>query len=305
MRSNSEPSPQFDNSAKRHAFVLGFCIAALAVFWTPLRDLILLAAHDDRCTHILVVPFISALFFSNRRAEIFRVASPCPAAGIPLLAVGATLWRCLPLVSLSPTDRLSVTTALIWAVCVGIFLLFYGVKAFRAAAFPLFFLLLTIPIPTAAIDRAVFALQKGSAEASYVLFRLQGMPVVRTDDLRFSLPGVDIEIAEQCSSIRSSISLFLTSLLAGNLFLQSPWRRVALTLLTIPIAIIKNAARIVTISFLGVYASPDFFHGALHQYGGLVFSLVALALFGTALFLLRRSPFLVRQRQLTDEPSHT
>jgi len=142
------------------------------------------------------------------------------------------------------------------------------------------------PLPAVVAEHTVAALQKGSADTSYALFRLIGMPIIR-DGFRFSLPGVDIEIAEQCSGIRSGLSLFITGLLAGHVFLQSTWKKAFLALCTLPIAIFKNAVRIVTISWLGVHVNPDFFHGELHRQGGLPFSLLALALLIFLLWLLR------------------
>jgi exosortase len=148
------------------------------------------------------------------------------------------------------------------------------------------FLLLMIPLPTVALDSIVLALQKGSAVVTYALFKLFGVPVF-WQHFKFLLPGVEIEIAEECSGIRSSLALFITSLVAGHVFLQSTWRRVAFSLFTVPVVIFKNAVRIVTISCLGVYVDPGFLHGQLHRYGGLPFSLVSLAILVPFLLLLQ------------------
>ena len=61
-------------------------------------------------------------------------------------------------------------------------------------------------------------------------------------------------------------------------------------LLAIPIGIFKNAVRIVTLSYLGVYVDRAYLEGRLHhQYGGLVFSSLALFLVVPLLILLRKS----------------
>jgi exosortase len=281
----------------RHALSACLGVSVVAIFYQPLTQLLALALHDERSTHILVVPFISAFFIGLRRKEIFAKATWSPALGIPLFLAGIVLWFGLrpSLVFLQVVDALSATAALIVYLWVSVFLLCYGRTATRAAAFPLLFLLLMVPIPTAVIDRIVVLLQKSSAEVSLFLFRLAGVPVARYG-FRFELPGVQIEIAEQCSSIRSSLSLFITGLIAGNLLLQATWKKVLLTLLTIPIAIFKNAVRIVTISWLGVYVSPDFFHGNLHQRGGLPFSLIALALLSILIVLFRGSVSVSQER---------
>jgi exosortase len=169
------------------------------------------------------------------------------------------------------------------------FLLCYGGQSFKAALFPWCFLLLIIPLPAAVLDNIVVALQKGSAEVSFVLFKAAGIPIVR-QGLTFSLPGIDIEIGKACSGIRSGVSLFIVSILASHLFLHSTWRKVCLCLFTVPVVIFKNAVRIVGISWLGLHVTRDFFQGRLHhQYGGLVFSLLSLAIQISLLFLLSHS----------------
>jgi exosortase/archaeosortase family protein len=63
----------------------------------------------------------------------------------------------------------------------------------------------------------------------------------------------------------------------------------------------KNAVRIVTIAWLGIHVNPNFFHGQLHRQGGLPFSLLAVALLGLLLWMLRR-PFALSRAQTA--PQH-
>jgi len=169
------------------------------------------------------------------------------------------------------------------------FIVFYGTGPLRAAAFPLLFLFLMSPLPGVVMEAAVSLLQKGSAETCYVLFRLIQLPVLR-HGFQFSLPGVDIEVAKQCSGIHSALSLFISGLLAQHFLLRDVWKKACFTLCIIPIAIFKNGVRIVTITWLGIRVNPDFLHGSLHRRGGLPFSFLALALMALLLWVLRR-PF--------------
>lgn len=57
----------------------------------------------------------------------------------------------------------------------------------------------------------------------------------------------------------------------------------------IPLAIFKNAVRIVTLSSLGVYVDRSFLYGKLHHEGGLLFAIIALAIFVPLLFALQKS----------------
>ena len=178
----------------------------------------------------------------------------------------------------------------------------YGTASFKAAAFPLLFLFLMSPLPGVVTEHIVSVLQKGSAATCYALFRIAGVPVVR-HGFQFSLPGVDIEVAEQCSGIHAGLSLFIAGLLAQHFLLRGVWKKACFTLCIIPIAIFKNAVRIVTISWLGIHVNPDFFQGALHRRGGLPFSLVALALMAILLWLLRLRLLLPAHTASPDGPA--
>ena len=284
-----EPPVRWFASRPAHAYAITFWLLSLVAFRQPLSSLASLSFNDERSSHILLIPLIGAVLIYMERQQIFRVNRYCPTLGLPLLLLAVVLWYILlpHLSSLSTTDHLSVVASLIVLTWIGIFILCYGVGSFRTAGFPMLFLLLMIPLPIAVAEHTVSALQKGSAETCYALFRLLGIPLVR-HGFQFSLPGVDIEVAEQCSGIHSAMALFIAGLLAQHLLLHGSWRKVCFVLCILPIAIFKNAVRIVTISWLGIHVNPDFFHGQLHRQGGLPFSLLALALMAALLWLLRR-----------------
>jgi len=114
------------------------------------------------------------------------------------------------------------------------------------------------------------------------------VPVVRTG-LVFALPGITIEVAQECSGIRSSMALIITSLFAGHVLLRSVWRKAILMVATLPLLFIKNGIRIVTLSLLTVYVDPSFLAGRLHRQGGIVFLLLTIAMLLPVLWWLRKS----------------
>ena len=172
---------------------------------------------------------------------------------------------------------------------IGSFLFIFGLDSFRKALFPLLFLVLMIPIPEIILQPVIAVLQKGSSEASAILFKLTGTPFYR-NDMNFSLPGINIEVAPQCSSIRSSLALLISSLLASHLFLKSPWRKILFVLAAVPMAMIKNAVRIVVLSLLAIHVNKGWLtDSVLHHEGGIVFFILALLLLYPLLWQLRRS----------------
>ena len=134
----------------------------------------------------------------------------------------------------------------------------------------------------------VTGLQRGSAEVAYALFRLFQVPVVR-DALVFSFYNLEIEVTRECSGIRSSTILFVTTLVLANLLLKSNWSMTIAVICSLPVAVAKNGVRIFVLSLLGEYVSPGWLEGSLHQRGGVVFFAIGMAMVLLVIWLLRRA----------------
>src|SRR5438132_180137 len=276
-------------TARRACFAVLVCLT-LAAFWTPLSTLIRFSFQHEHYSHIILVPLVSASLFFLERNRIFLHVETRWGAGLGLVFAGALLYWFgqRHLASSSENDQLAIGVFSVVVIWVGGFILCYGIRALRAGLFPVLFLFLMVPIPDFFLNRAIFWLQTGSAEVSYAVFQLVGVPVLR-DGFFFSLPGVTIEIARECSGIRSSVAMLITSLLAGHLFLLSVWTKAALVVATLPLLIVKNGIRIVTLSLLSIYVDPGFLTGRLHHEGGVLFFLLALVILAPVLWLLQKS----------------
>jgi len=247
--------------------------------------------ENTHASQIVLIPFISAALIYMNRQNIFRSVhfSVVPAAvllisGLLLLIAGKTVG-----VGLKENDHLALVAASVVFLWLGCFLLFYGTTAFRTAIFPLLFLAFFIPIPTAILSPTITILRRGSAEMAYVILKLSGTPVLRESAYVIRLPDLVIEVAEECSGIRSGISLLMSGLLAGHLFLRSTWRRVLLVIAAIPVLLFKNALRIATLSFLAVHVDHSILTSQLHREGGIPFFVLGLLLLYPVLVILIKS----------------
>ena len=269
----------------RFLILLAVSQAVFAPVWVEWARLSL---QDRRYANALLIPAISAGLIFLRRREVFLAPGYWPRLGVPLIVFGIASYTGSSALPLPVIESLGVNVFAAVLTCVGTFVLVYGKRPLAAARFPLLFLLLTIPIPPGLLDTVIAGLQRASAETAYALFQLSGETIYR-DAFTFSLPGVSIEIASECSGIRSTSALFIASILVGHLFLRSGWRKLGLTASTVPVAIFTNAVRIVTMSLLAVHGSPRFLYGDLHNYSGKLFSLLSLSLLAAVLFLLHKS----------------
>jgi exosortase len=265
-------------NSRRHAIFVAFIVVSSLAFYKTLSAVIRYSlASSDSGSHIVLVPIIFFFLLYLERKRIFSITRPSivPGASLALLAIFLYWLANRSSFPLEVNWQLSLETLCVVLIWIAGFLLCYGFAALRAAAFPLLFLLLMVPLPDVILDRAIYALQSGSTEISYLIFQLVGTPVSRHGFL-LSVPGVTIEVAKECSSIRSSIALFITCLLAAHLYLRTAWKKFVFVVLGLLLSVVKNGIRITTLTLLSIYVNPGFLSGRLHRQGGFVFFLIAL-----------------------------
>jgi exosortase C (VPDSG-CTERM-specific) len=277
------------------AYGRGFVIwlvSLAAVFAQPLYQLAIHAAHSSLHSHILLIPFVSAyLIYLQRKSLPTKYYSSPGLAVIPLVAGFAAAAAAWGLRSsawpLSHNDYLALMAlSFVCLLAAGGFL-FLGRKWMAAAAFPIVFLIFIIPMPDAMADSLETGSKLASAEAANLFFKISGTPVLRDGNI-FQLPNIVIEVAQECSGIRSSWVLFITSLLGAHLFLKSPWRQALLVAFVIPLAILRNGFRILVIGLLCVHVGPEMIHSVIHRRGGPLFFVLSLIPLFLLLWWLRR-----------------
>ena len=275
---------------------LGFLVLlGLSIMWSwqPLTTVIVRSLNSEEYkhySHIILLPLVSAYLLYLNRHAILQRPKPSLRLGVLLAVTGATtVWLGRTAVTtVDPEYRLSLAMLGLVMLWMGGFVLCYGLRALQTGVFPFALLLFMVPLPPVALTAIVAFLQKTSADGAAVLFAVVGMPFFR-DGFSFSLPGLTILVAPECSGIRSSLALLISGLVMAYLFLSVTWARVALVLVIIPLAIVKNAVRIVLLSWLAVHIDPSFVTGsALHEKGGIPLFFVSLTILGAIAWLLRR-----------------
>ena len=275
---------------RRNRMFLLFSATVFILFSLPLYSLIRFALGDDTFSYIPLIPLVSAYLFWEKRKEIFSGREQWYPIGRALIAGAIILYiyGAIQAGRLSENTHLTVMSLSLVACWIGGVLFFYGPGTWRAGAFPLVFLIFMIPIPGMILDPIVSMLQRGSAEVSYGFFRMIGVPVYR-DGFLFNLPGLTIEVAKQCSGIRSSLSLLLISIITGHIFLKRGWSKGILCFSVVPITIFKNGVRIVSLSLLAAYVDRRIFESELHRSGGIIIFGLALLLFGGVFWAVKKA----------------
>ena len=279
------------NPALTKRLVLFVCWIGLSslLFRSPLIAFVRMCLSNGDASYLLLIPFICAWLLFVESHRIFQNLSYDVAFGASFLflagcvAVGAHFAGGKS----SPGLQLSgyiLSLMLVWVAGFG---LLFGKTPTRKGYFPLLFLFLAIPLPSFLLDRVIHLLQTGSAWITEAFFDLFGVPALR-EGLVFHLARVNIEVARECSGIRSSMALLILALLLAHFRLTRLGNKILFVTAGLLMMILKNGIRIATLTLLALYVDPGFLDGRLHHEGGVVFFLLALLLLLPALFLLQR-----------------
>src|SRR6266699_6049468 len=274
------------------SILLFSCFLALC-FLSSLRELLSYSLNSDLYSYIPLIPFVSAYLIWLKKEKLRGLLDRSPRAALLSLTIGAgvliTYWTLVGQGwQVNRNDKLMLMISAFLALLMGGGFLFLGTGVMRAIACPAGILFLMAPLPTFLISWITKFLQHASAEAGYAMLSVVGEPILRRG-LIFQLSGITLQVAEECSGLHSSLVLLITSLLAGYLFLRTPWKRAALTLAVIPLAILRNGFRLFTIAMLCVHVDPTMVDSPIHHRGGPIFFMLSLVPFLAFLYLLRRS----------------
>jgi len=259
-------------------------------FARPLMQFVRLSLSNDDISYAILIPLISAsILFIERRKVFFELSIDKALGGCILIfgvltAVASRLMGGVSDVDLQLSGYI-LSLVLVWLAG---FALFFGRAAFKAAHFSLGFLFLMVPPPSILLDRVVYLLQAGSTWITAALFDLLHVPALR-EGFVFHLARVDIEVAKECSGIRSSMALLILALLATHFTLKSFWKKVLFLACGLFMMILKNGIRIATLTLLAMNVDPGFLYGRLHHRGGVVFFLIGLVLLLPVLLFLQGS----------------
>jgi len=288
----SRSSPLKHRQKSRFLGAACFAVVLAAVFGHSLLTLIKYAATSQLHSYILLIPFVSAYLLYIRRDQLPKKYSVDLPLAIVSLAIGLgilifTYWSDFAGRAPGINDRLTLLTiSFLCCLAAGGFF-FLGRTWMRAAAFPLAYLSFMIPMPDTMAEALEQASSAASAEMANLLFHLSGMPFLRAGQI-FQLPNITLVVGQECSGIRSSLVLFITSILAANLFLKTTWRRFVLVAIVIPLGILRNGFRIFVIGLLCVHVGPQMIHSLIHRRGGPLFFVVSLVPLLLVLWLLRK-----------------
>lgn len=264
----------------------------VATFWNFLSAQVRYAMrHPSDWGHTLVIPGIAAWFVWLRRKELLAEPFRPAWSGLPIVALGVGVYI---LCTFGPGAFALHHNARGLAFGISLFglvLLLFGWRAMRHLWFPIAYVVaFGQTISDRILNVVTFRLQDLSARGAEIVLNLVGIDTDRAGNLlTVYRDGVahPLNVAEACSGMRMLLAFLALGVAIAYTGLKRPWQRVALVLLGVPVAVVVNVFRVVTLGVLSLF-DVQMAVGEFHHLVGLVWLVPALAIFLGILWILRR-----------------
>jgi len=198
------------------------------------------------------------------------------------------------------TDSLLLQGVSLVTCLAGAVLWVLGPRTLQAAAFPVAFLLLMVPLPSLVVDAVTEDLQLFAARTAGAVLDLFEVPFF-LDGVLIQLPGITLAVATVCNGLRFLSALLVLTIASAQLSQRSLPRKLILVASAIPIAILANAVRVTTVALAVYYVGPSAAQGFIHDYiakGVWALTLVSLGILALILRRVGESPPLEASRSV-------
>lgn len=263
------------------AWLAAAVIAALlgVAFHAPIARMVgIWQQEDSYYSHGWLVPFVALYLAWQRRAQF--VEAPRPSwLGFALMMIGIAVLIVSGWIVVFFTAGFALILT-IWGLCGFLF----GLPAMKRLAFPAFILCFMVPPPEHTISQ--ISLDMKLLATKLAMFCIDKIGIVAAvDGQTIYLGDATVTVGSACSGLRSLISLIFLGVLFAY-FSRLTWKRkLALALLSIPIAIVSNVARIIVISLAAYFYGTKVVE-PVHDVSGYFVFVVAFFLLYAAMRLL-------------------
>lgn len=225
---------------------------------------------------LIIVASLWLVWQSREKLKAVEL-SPAPVLGWAGLLSG------LLLMFLARTQDIVTAQALsIIPVIIGCVLLLAGWPMLRTLAFPIGFLLFAVPMPDWIIDGATVPLKVFISDSVTRILYAAGYPVAQ-NGVMIMIGSYKLLVKDACSGMNSIFALSAIGVFYAYAFRwQEKVRSLILLASIVPITIVANFIRVITLVLIAYYGGPDMLEGAVHDLTGIGLFVVAVIL----LFLL-------------------
>jgi exosortase len=216
--------------------------------------------------HGKFVPFLALGLIAYRIREIRQVVTEGSWWGI-----AAVVFGCLCFVAAYRTIQPRIAIVGFPFILCGMAYALYGWRVTKMVAFPLFLIWGVVPLPS--FQQATVHLQLLATQMAHHGSSLFGVETYIKGTVVLPIEGdwKPLSIAHGCSGIRSLMALFMITAIWAYIAKIALWKKTVLFLSAIPLAIIGNSLRIISIFVIAEHGNADWAINTWHDWSGLLF----------------------------------
>ena len=273
-------------------FLLGAMAGAFVVAYIP--TYIKLASgpwQTEQEGHGPLIMLAAAWLAWQQRGRLARTAlKAAPFAGWIVLIASL-----LVMAVTRSQDILMIETATQIPVLLGCLLLIGGWPLARVFAFPLAFLIFSVPPPNWILDALTVPLKAWVSDVvTNVLYAL-GYPIAQ-NGVMIMIGSYELMVKDACSGMNSIFALSAIGIFYVHEFVHNNWIRTSILMLSIiPITILANLFRVVALVLGSYYFGVDNVEGLFHDLTGIALFVFALVLFFLLDSVLIGAGYLIRR----------
>ncbi|MFA5148065.1 MAG: exosortase/archaeosortase family protein [Candidatus Omnitrophota bacterium] len=160
----------------------------------------------------------------------------------------------------------------------GIIIYLYGTVMAKRLSFPILYLLLMVPPPLGVLDAITIPMRQGISEAAVAILNAIHYPIHR-EGLMLYLGTHEIFMGAPCSGFRSLITMFSLGIFYVYVIKGTLWKKLALVAAIIPLALLGNLIRVITLCLLTYHKGEKVAQGFFHYFsGGVIFVIMIVGL---------------------------
>ncbi|MDD2598619.1 MAG: exosortase/archaeosortase family protein [Kiritimatiellae bacterium] len=256
----------------------------IIMFLEPLEDM----------SHGWLIPFVSVYALWHQRREL-RLAAGAPSwAGFLCAVFSLIVFWFGSRGGQSRIEQISCI-ALLWSISYA----FWGREVARLTAFPIGFLLFTVPI-SSFLDFFTIHLRFIASAGACSFLNGFGLEIQRSGTAIYSrVAGAEfnVDVADPCSGIRSLFALMALTAIYAWYTQKSLVQKLLLFACAIPLAVIGNMSRIISICLAASWFGQEVATGYYHDYSGYVVFIIAIFLmFQSGRYIAWLDHWIPRQR---------
>jgi exosortase len=222
-------------------------------------------------SHGPLIPLMAGALLWWKRRELWAVRLSPVNAGVGVLVAAMFLYY-IGIKAVEPRTSVSSFVLLLY----GLTLALGGRELFKVLFFPITFLLLMIPLNF--LDEFVgFPLRQFVAGTTVSLLNWFGIEAYRMGNGTGIYSSVfRFDVADPCSGIRSLMALTTVTAFYGYITQHQQWKRWVLFLSAMPLAVLGNLARVLSIALVAEVYGQDLATKIYHDWSGFILFPVAL-----------------------------